>query len=113
MANKYLDDNGLLYVWQKIKTYISNVVPTKQSDLTNDDYTVKDENYLAYKTKVDNLETKVEDITTTGGEPNVLESVQVNSTALPINNKTVNLQIAPKPMRRIQSESQRRQKKNL
>lgn len=33
---KYLDDNGLLYFWQKIKTYVSTVLPTKTSDLTND-----------------------------------------------------------------------------
>ena len=42
MARKFLDDNGVLYFWNKIKAYIGSVVPTKQSDLTNDDYTVKD-----------------------------------------------------------------------
>lgn len=36
MASKYLDQNGLLYFWQKIKTYVSSVLPTKTSDLTND-----------------------------------------------------------------------------
>lgn len=36
MAIKYLDYNGLLYFWGKLKSYISSVVPTKVSDLTND-----------------------------------------------------------------------------
>jgi len=29
MARKYLDENGLLYVWQKIKQYVTSIVPTK------------------------------------------------------------------------------------
>lgn len=38
MAKKYLDDNGLLYFWQKIKAVFAYAedVPTKTSDLTND-----------------------------------------------------------------------------
>ena len=38
MANKYLDSNGLLYLWQKIKNTFAktNDIPTKTSDLTND-----------------------------------------------------------------------------
>ena len=32
MANKYLDNTGLSYLWGKIKA----LVPTKVSDLTND-----------------------------------------------------------------------------
>lgn len=92
MANKFLDDNGLLYFWQKIKNYVASVVPTKQSDLTNDDNTVKDPDYSTVKGKVATLEARVNDIVTQGGEPNVLESVKVNGTALPIDsNKAVNL----------------------
>lgn len=34
--SKYLDNNGLLYFWQKIKTLVSGSVPTKTSQLTND-----------------------------------------------------------------------------
>ena len=91
MANKFLDDNGLLYFWQKIKNYVTSVVPTKQSDLTNDDYTVKDPDYSTVKGKVATLEGRVDDIITQGGEPNVLESVKVNGTALPISQKAVNI----------------------
>ena len=36
MANKYLDNDGVLYLWNKIKSLVSNAVPTKTSDLTND-----------------------------------------------------------------------------
>ena len=40
MANKYLDYNGLLYFWGKIKA----IVPTKTSDLKNDsNYITKDD----------------------------------------------------------------------
>lgn len=35
-TKKYLDDNGLLYLWGKIKSLVSGSVPTKTSDLTND-----------------------------------------------------------------------------
>lgn len=34
--SKYLDNNGLLYLWQKLKAYVSSVLPTKTSQLTND-----------------------------------------------------------------------------
>lgn len=36
MANKYLDNDGVLYLWGKVKTLVSGAVPTKTSDLTND-----------------------------------------------------------------------------
>lgn len=91
MARKYLDENGLLYVWQKIKQYVGSVVPTKQSDLVNDDYTVKDSQYGQYKTKVDDIEDRLDEIVTTGGEPNVIETVKVNGAALPVANKAVNI----------------------
>lgn len=91
MATKYLNDSGLAYFWLKIKA----IVPTKQSDLTNDDYTVKDSEYNTYKTKIDNLETTVDGIVSTGGEENVLEGVQVNGADLAIDgNKKVNVTIA-------------------
>lgn len=40
---KYLDSNGLLYVWQKMKLYVGGVIPTKTSDLVNDSGFVTDE----------------------------------------------------------------------
>lgn len=93
MANKYLDDQGTLYFWQKIKAYFASIVPTKQSDLINDDNTVKDADYSTYKNKIDSLEDRVDDIVTTGGEPNVIENVAVNGTDLTITSKRVNVTV--------------------
>jgi len=62
--------------------------------LTNDDYTVKDPEYSTYKAKITTLEGRVDDIVTAGGEPNVLEGVQLNGTDLAINAKKVNLTVA-------------------
>ena len=94
MATSYLSKDGTLYLWQKIKSYIASVTPTKQSDLTNDDYTVKDADYATYKSKVATLEGQVASLIVSGGEPNVLEGVQVNGADLTINQKKVNLTVA-------------------
>lgn len=47
MAKKYLDENGLLYFWQKIKNTFAKTtdIPTKTSDLTNDSDYVVDVSY--------------------------------------------------------------------
>lgn len=34
--SKFLDQNGLLYFWQKMKAFVTGSVPTKTSQLTND-----------------------------------------------------------------------------
>lgn len=89
---KYLDENGLLYLVQKIKGWLNNKVDTKtgwglsQNDLTND-----------LKTKYDTAVQKVDDLTATGGAPNVIEIVKVNGTALtPDENKAVNVAVPTK-----------------
>jgi len=48
------------------------------------------------KTEFDALEDKVDDIISEGGEPNVIEKVQVNGTDLPVSNKTVNVEVPTK-----------------
>jgi hypothetical protein len=89
---KYLDENGLLYLVQKIKSWLSGKVDTKtgwglsQNDLTND-----------LKAKYDTAVQKVDDLTATGGAPNVIEIVKVNGTALtPDANKAVNVLVPTK-----------------
>ena len=68
---KYLDDNGLLYFWQKIKTIFAT-----QSDLNT-------------------LSGRVDNIVSAGGEPNVIDTVKVNGSALtPDANKAVNITVA-------------------
>lgn len=67
---KYLDDNGLLYFWQKIK-----LVFASQSDLNT-------------------LSGRVDNIVAAGGEPNTIDTVKVNGSALtPDANKAVNITI--------------------
>lgn len=68
-VKKYLDENGVLYFWQKIKAVFA-----KQSDLSA-------------------LSTRVDDIVTTGGEPNVIDTIQVNGTAQAVTNKAVNISV--------------------
>lgn len=63
----FLDENGLLYFWQKIKTLFA-----KQSDFTA-------------------LENTVSGLVAEGGEPNVIETIQVNGSAQTVSNKTVNI----------------------
>lgn len=65
---KYLDDNGVLYFWQKIKTIFAT-----QSDLSA-------------------LQDEIDDIVAEGGEPNTIDTVKVNGSALtPDANKAVNI----------------------
>lgn len=68
-TKKYLDENGVLYFWQKIKSIFA-----KQSDLTA-------------------LSGRVDDIVTTGGEPNVINAIQVNGAVQTVTNKTVNISV--------------------
>ena len=65
----FLDENGLLYFWQKIKTIFA-----KQADLTT-------------------LENTVSGLIAEGGEPNVIETIEVNGSAQTVSNKTVNISV--------------------
>lgn len=89
---KYLDENGLLYLVQKIKGWLNNkveVIPGKglsENDLTND-----------LKIKYDTAVSKVNELTETGGAPNIIEIVKVNGTALtPDGDKAVNVTVPTK-----------------
>lgn len=74
--SKYLDSNGLLYFYQRLKTLFA-----KQTDLT------------ATNTNVTALQEQVSGLVAEGGEPNVIETVQVNGQALPVTGKTVNVPV--------------------
>lgn len=76
MSNKYLDQNGLLYLWQKIKAKFALA-----TDLTTTNGNVS------------NLQTQVDGIVAQGGEPNVIETVKVNGTALSVTDKAVNVSV--------------------
>lgn len=63
----FLDENGLLYLWQKLKTIFA----------TEDDLTT--------------LENTVSGLVAAGSQPNVIETIQVNGSAQAVSNKTVNI----------------------
>lgn len=69
MADNFLNKTGLQYYHDRIKT----LFPSKAEFST--------------------LEDKVEELITEGGEPNIIEVVQKNGTALPVTNKTVNVTV--------------------
>ena len=66
---QFLDENGLLYLWQRIKTIFAT-----ESDLTS-------------------LENTVSGLVAAGGQPNVIETIQVNGSAQTVSNKTVNITV--------------------
>lgn len=72
----YLDNNGLSYLWLKIKERFAT-----QAQLTSTN------------TNLSSLQQIVAGIVSEGGEPNVIETVQVNGSALPVSNKTVNISV--------------------
>lgn len=74
--SKYLDQNGLLYFFQRIKTIFAT-----QTALG------------ATNTNVTSLQNQVNSLVAEGGEPNVIETVQVNGSNLPVSDKTVNVTV--------------------
>lgn len=74
---KYLDENGLLYFWGKIKAAF--VAKESGKGLSANDYTTTEKNKLA------NI--------AAGAQVNVIESVKVNGTALDITSKAVDVTV--------------------
>lgn len=89
-TKKFLDENGLLYYDGKIKGRLNTKVDKETgkglstNDLTNELKQIYDETV-----------TKVDQIIAEGGEPNVIETVKVNGTALtPDAEKAVNIDLS-------------------
>lgn len=79
MAKKYLDDNGLLYFWQKITNKF--VAKEVGKGLSSNDFTTEE------KTKLSGIEA--------GAEVNTIETVKVNGSALtPDANRAVDITVA-------------------
>lgn len=72
MADNYLSKTGLAYFYDRLKRL------------------------FASQTALNNLSDRVDSIIAEGGEPNVIETVQKNGTALPVTNKTVNVTVPTK-----------------
>ena len=89
MSKNYLDSNGLLYFWQKIKntfalaTDLANKVDkVSGKGLSTNDYTT------AEQTKLSGI--------ATGAQVNVLEGIQRNGTDVAISNKKANISVPTK-----------------
>lgn len=72
MANKFLDSNGVLYLWQKIKAAFASA-----SDMTQ-------------------AQSDIQALQNVGAQANVIESVKRNGTALTITNKAVDVSVPTK-----------------
>ena len=70
--NKFLDSNGVLYLWQKIKAAFASA-----SDMTQ-------------------AKSDIQALQNAGGQANVIESVKRNGTALTITNKAVDVTVPTK-----------------
>lgn len=72
---------------------VNITVPTKTSDLTNDDNVVKDASYVHTDNNfTDTLKSKLDGIASSA-QVNVVETVKVNGTALSVSNKTVDITV--------------------
>ena len=69
MSDSRLNKTGLAYFYNRLKTV------------------------FASKSALETLEDRVDDIVTTGGEPNVIDSIKVNGTAQTVTNKTVDITV--------------------
>lgn len=86
---KYLDDNGLLYLWQKIKNVFATteamngkVDKVDGKGLSTNDYTTAEKNKLSG--------------VASGAQVNVIETVKVNGAALTPTSKAVNITVPTK-----------------
>lgn len=77
MSKKYLDDNGVLYLWNKIKSFF--VAKEDGKGLSTNDYTTAEKNKLAG--------------IATGANKTVVDSALSSTSTNPVQNKVINAQI--------------------
>ena len=81
--SKYLDENGLLYFWQNLKSLLGGKVDKETGKgLSSNDYTTAD------LTKLSGIEA--------GAEVNIIESILVNGTAATISSKAASISVPTK-----------------
>lgn len=88
MAAQYLNKTGLTYLWGRITALF--VAKETGKGLSTNDLT---DALVTEIEKISTIETQVNGLVTTGGEPNVIESVKVNGTALTVENKSVDVSV--------------------
>lgn len=74
----YLDDNGLRYLWTKMKNYVSNTLSTKVDKVTGKDLSSNDFT-TAYKEKLDGIDAGANNYTLPTASSSVLGGVKVGS----------------------------------
>lgn len=74
--SKYVDGNGLLYFFTRLKSLFATQTALSQTN-----------------TNVTALQNQVDGLVQEGGEPNVIDTVQVNGSNLPVSDKTVNVTV--------------------
>lgn len=87
--DKKLDGTGLGILWGLIKS----IIPTKTSELTNDDHVVKDSNYVHTDNNYESTDKAKLAGVESGAQVNVIESVKVNNVAVTISSKSVNIPV--------------------
>lgn len=91
MADKHLNKEGLQYLVNKVVEELNKKVDTKtgmglsHNDLTDD-----------LLNTINSTASKVENLENTGGQPNVIEVVKVNGTAVTPSEKAVNITVPTK-----------------
>lgn len=93
MAKEYLDKDGLLYVWQKIKALFAQKtdLDSKVDKVTGKGLSANDLTD-SLKASYDQAVAQVQTLTAEGGEPNTIETIKLNGTALtPDASKAVNI----------------------
>lgn len=87
--DKKLDGFGLCVLWNRIKS----IIPTKTSDLTNDDHVVKDANYTHTDNNYESTDkAKLADIES-GAQVNIIEQIKINNAPATISGKSVNIPV--------------------
>lgn len=87
--DKKLNGSGLRTLWGLIKS----IIPTKLSDLSNDNNTVTDANYVHTDNNYDNTDKTKVDGVESGAQANIIETVKVNNVALTVTGKSVNIPV--------------------
>lgn len=93
MANKWVNDDALLFFGSQFKIKIEEEIPTKTSDITNDSNFVSDANYVHTDNNYTTTEKNKLSGIASGAQANVIESVKVNGTALTVTSKAVDVSV--------------------
>lgn len=93
MAKEYLDKDGLLYVWQKIRSLfaLKTDLDSKVDKVTGKGLSANDLTDTL-KASYDQTVTQVQALSAEGGQPNTIEVIKLNGTTLtPDTSKAVNI----------------------